>query len=88
MIRFEIESDRDVLVDGIGLLPAGEPVEVSEDMLRDFQLRNGVKLAGANFASHVKVTAIVQVEDKPEVEEVPETEEVTEESTEQEGETL
>lgn len=58
MLRFELESDRDVLVDGIGLLPAGEAVEVTEDMLRDFEMRNNVKLVDANFPSYVKVSAL------------------------------
>lgn len=57
MLRFEIESDRDVLVDGIGLLPAGESVEVTDEMLRDFKLRNNVALQDANFPPFVSVTA-------------------------------
>lgn len=59
MLRFEIESDRDVLVDGIGLLPAGESVEVTDEASRDFKLRNGVDLVNANFPPHVKVTAVL-----------------------------
>lgn len=59
MLSFTIESDRDVLVDGIGLLPANEVVEVTEEMLRDFNLRNGVELVKANFPPYVKVTAVI-----------------------------
>jgi len=59
VLSFEIESDRDVLVDGIGLLPAHEPVGLTEDMLRDFKLRNGVELVGANFPPYVSVTAVL-----------------------------
>lgn len=65
MLRFEVESDRDVLVDGIGLLPAGEVVEVTEDMVRDFELRNGVRLAGANLPPYVKVSAVFAEDDAP-----------------------
>jgi hypothetical protein len=60
MLRFEIESDRDVLVDGIGLLPAGKSVEVTDEALRDFELRNGVKLSGCNLPPFVKVTAVLE----------------------------
>jgi hypothetical protein len=66
MLRFEIESDRDVLVDGIGLLPAGESVEVTDEALRNFKLRNGVDLAKANFAPNVKVTAVLLADEPTE----------------------
>jgi hypothetical protein len=59
VLRFEITSDRDVLVDGIGLLPAGEDVELSDDQIRDFELRNKVKLVDANFPPYVRVTTVL-----------------------------
>ncbi len=59
MLRFEVESDRDVLVDGIGLLPAGEAVEITEDMVRNFELLNGVKLADAKFPPFVQVSTVL-----------------------------
>ncbi len=59
MLRFEITSDRDVLVDGIGLLPAGEVVELSDDQIRDFEMRNQVRLVEANFPPHVQVTTVL-----------------------------
>ncbi len=58
MIHFVLESDRDVLVNGIGLLPAGEPVEVSEVSARYFEAIYNTSLAKANFAPYVKVTAV------------------------------
>jgi hypothetical protein len=62
MLRFEVESDRDVLVDGIGLLPAGEAVQVTEDMVRDFEMRNHTKLAGANLPAYVQVSVVLDAE--------------------------
>lgn len=66
MLHLEIESDRDVLVDGIGLLPAGESVEVSDEMVRDFELRNHQKLVGANLPAFVKVTAVLSSDEPTE----------------------
>ncbi len=57
---FEVESDRDVTVDAIGLLEAGVPVVVSEDSLALFEVLQGVTLPKANFPNFVKVTAIVE----------------------------
>jgi hypothetical protein len=56
---FEIESDREVSVSGIGILIAGEPHRVTEDEKRQFEIFNNVKLVGANFAPYVKVTAVM-----------------------------
>jgi len=66
MLHLEIESDRDVLVDGIGLLPAGQSVEVTEEMLRNFELRNHVKLAGANLPPYVQVSAVLSSDEPTE----------------------
>jgi hypothetical protein len=66
MLHLEIESDRDVLVDGIGLLPAGKSVEVTEEMLRDFELRNNTKLAGANLPSYVQVSVVLSSDEPTE----------------------
>jgi len=66
-MHFEVESDRDVTVDAIGLLEAGVPVVVSEESLVHFKVVHGVSLAKSNFPSFVKVTAVLEVEDKKEV---------------------
>lgn len=63
MIHFEIESDRDVTVDAIGLLEAGVPVVVSEESLILFKDLQGKALSEANFPSFVKVTAVVDTEE-------------------------
>lgn len=57
---YELESDREVQVLGIGILPAGEPVVVSEEGLRLFESYQGVSLAKAQFPPHVKLTAVVE----------------------------
>lgn len=59
MLQMVIKSDRDVLVDGIGLLPAGEDVELTDEQLRDFKMRNGVGLTEANFPPYVTVTVVL-----------------------------
>lgn len=65
MLHFEVESDRDVTVDAIGLLEAGVPVVVTDDMHKLFKVIHGVSLPQANFPFYVKVTAVLS-EDQPE----------------------
>jgi hypothetical protein len=60
VLKYEIVSDRDVLVDAIGLLEADKPVEVTAEMLQMFEILNGVSLLGANLPSFVQVTTIVE----------------------------
>ena len=59
MLHFEVESDRNVTVDAIGLLEAGVPVVVDDEMRALFKVLHGVSLAEANFPAFVKVTAVV-----------------------------
>jgi len=61
-MHFEVESDRDVTVDAIGLLEAGVPVVVSDEALFHFGVIQGVALPKANFPPFVTVTAIVEAE--------------------------
>lgn len=61
---FEVESDRDVTVDAIGLLEAGVPVVISTEGVALFEIVQGVSLAKANFPSFVKVTAVIEKEVK------------------------
>jgi hypothetical protein len=63
-MHFEVESDRDVTVDAIGLLEAGVPVVVSDEALAHFVVLNKVRLAEANFPSFIKVTAVIESEVK------------------------
>lgn len=60
MLHFEIESDREVLIDGIGEVPAGEPLTLTDEQVRDFEIFNHVKLAGANLPDFIKVTAVLE----------------------------
>jgi hypothetical protein len=56
---FTIESDREVYVDGIGLLKANEPMVVTEASSVLFEKLNHQKLQTANFPSYVKIVANV-----------------------------
>lgn len=47
-----LESDREVTINGVGLLMPGEPVEVDEYMFEEF---NGVPVTEANFPSFITV---------------------------------
>lgn len=58
-MHFEVESDREVSVNAIGLLEAGAPVAVSEETLLLFKTIHGVELPKANFPKFVKVTAVL-----------------------------
>lgn len=62
-MHFEIESDKDVLLDTIGLLEAGEPHVVTEFEHHLFEVHHGVKLTDANFADGVVVTAVMDNEE-------------------------
>lgn len=59
MFHFELESDREVTVAGIGLLPVGQPVEISEFTARMFQAHQGYSLAQAKFPPYVTLTAVL-----------------------------
>lgn len=61
-MHFEILSDRECLVDGIGLLPANAPVVLDEDDLKLFQVMHSYSITEAHFPDHVKVTAVLDVE--------------------------
>jgi hypothetical protein len=59
---FEVESDRDVTVDAIGLLEAGVPVKLDENTIALFNIMHGVNIAQANFPPFVSITAVVEEE--------------------------
>lgn len=63
MVTFELVSQQDVTVDGIGLLPAGEPVRVTDEQLGDFQAAHGYPLKEARFPSGVQITVVVEPDD-------------------------
>lgn len=54
-MHFELTSDRDVTVDGIGLLKAGETKIVTDEERRLFQALHGKTVARANFPDFVSV---------------------------------
>lgn len=60
IMHFELESDRDVTVSGIGLLEAGVPVQVDKQAEHMFVLYHGVSLVKAQFPPYVKLTAMVE----------------------------
>lgn len=57
---FEVESDRDVTVNAIGLLEAGVPVRLNDATRALFKNAQGVDITQANFPAFVKVTAVVE----------------------------
>lgn len=57
---FELESDRDVTVSGIGLLEAGVPVKVDDLAKAMFEQYQGTTLVKALFPPYVKLTAVVE----------------------------
>lgn len=59
MLRYEVVSDRNVTIDGIGELVPGKPVEVDSDM---FELAHGYRVSEANFPDFVTVTTVVESE--------------------------
>jgi len=66
MVTFELVSQQDVTVGGIGLLPAGEPVRVTNEQLNAFQAVHGYPLKEARFPSGVQVTAVLEPDDDEE----------------------
>lgn len=62
---YEVVSDRDVFVDALGLLKAGEAMKVTDTDAHLFSLMQNRTLASSNFPSFVKVTLILD-EDSPE----------------------
>jgi hypothetical protein len=57
---FEVESDRDVTVNAIGLLEAGVPVRIDDNTRTLFTREHGVDITQANFPTFVQVTAVVE----------------------------
>jgi hypothetical protein len=56
---YEVTSDRDVFVDAIGLLKAGETVKVTDETSKLFQVLQNRTLGSANFPAFVKVTLVL-----------------------------
>jgi hypothetical protein len=57
---FEVESDRDVTVNAIGLLEAGVPVRIDDNTRTLFAREHGIDITQANFPTFVQVTAVVE----------------------------
>lgn len=62
MVTFELVSQQDCTVGGIGLLKAGEPVQVTDEQLNAFEAVHGYPLKEAKFTSGVEVTVVLEVE--------------------------
>lgn len=65
MVTFELVSQQDVTVGGVGLLPAGEPVRVTDEQLRAFEVVHGYPLKEARFPSGVQVTVVLEDDEEP-----------------------
>jgi len=59
-MHFEIESDREISVLGVGILTPGEPHRLTDEERQMFKIYYGQDVIGANFAPYVKVTAVVE----------------------------
>lgn len=60
MVKFEIASEKTETIDGVGLVgPDLPPVVLSDEQAEIFASLHGVRIANANFASHISVTAMV-----------------------------
>ena len=66
MVTFELVSQQDVTVGGVGMLHAGEPVRVTDQQLRAFEAVHGYPLKEARFPSGVRVTVVVEPDDEEE----------------------
>lgn len=60
MLALEIVSDREVSIDGIGILKPGEPVELDEEKLMFFEILNGTSVMDANFPSFIGLTTVIK----------------------------
>ncbi len=59
---FEIESDREISVLGVGILTPGEPHRLTDEERHMFKVYHNQDIIGANFAPYVQVTAVVDSE--------------------------
>jgi len=66
MVTFELVSQQDCTVGGVGLLTAGEPVRVTDEQLNAFAAVHGYPLKEARFPSGVRVTVVVEPDDEDE----------------------
>lgn len=64
MVTFELVSAKEVTINGVGLLKAGEPVQLDEIKLAQFQAEHGYPLAEANFPPYVQTTAVFVDDEK------------------------
>lgn len=63
MVTFELMAQQDCTVGGIGLLPAGESVQVTDEQLQAFEAVHGYPLKEARFPSGVTVTVVLEPDD-------------------------
>lgn len=59
MVTFELVSDQEVTINGVGLLEPGKPKQVDDVMLKVFAVEHGYPLSEANFPSFVRLTAVL-----------------------------
>lgn len=67
MVTFELVSRQDCTVGGVGLLKAGEPVQVTDEQLHAFEAVHGYPLKEAKFTSGVEVTVVLLPDETEEV---------------------
>lgn len=64
MVTFELVSAQEVTVNGVGLLRAGEPVQLDELKLAHFQAEHGYPITEARFPDYVRLSAVVDTNDE------------------------
>lgn len=64
MVTFELVSQQDCMVGGVGLLTAGEPMRLSDEQLNAFEAVHGYPLKEAKFTSGVEVTVVLLVDEE------------------------
>lgn len=62
MVTFELVSEQEVTINGIGLLTPGQPVPVDQAMLDHFESEHGYRLNESNFPKFVKLVAVLDNE--------------------------
>lgn len=59
MISFQLASDREVQIMGIGVLKPNVPMQLDEEALSFFKAVQGVSVPEAKFPAFVSVTAVI-----------------------------
>lgn len=66
MVTFELVSDREVTINGVGLLEPGKPKQVDVHMAAVFAAEHGYPLGQANLPPYVELVTVVENNDETE----------------------